>query len=127
MHRALSPAALRPPFARYSHGVVAEAPTRFLFTSGQLGVGDDDVIPADVEAQATLCFENIRAILAEGGMTFGDVVRFSAYVTDRAYFPIYGRVRDRYAPGGAFASTLIVVSGFTREAFKIEVEATAAA
>ena len=33
-----------------------------------------------------LCFENIKAILAEAGMTLADVVRFTAYVTDRAYF-----------------------------------------
>ena len=59
-------------------------------------------------------------------MSFADVVRFSAFVTDRAYFPIYGAVRSRYVDGDAFASTLVIVSGFTRPEFKIEVEATAA-
>jgi enamine deaminase RidA (YjgF/YER057c/UK114 family) len=73
-----------------------------------------------------LCFENIKAILAAAGMDFSDVVRFSAYVTDRTYFPVYGAVRSRYVAGDAFASTLIVVGGFTRPEFKIEVEATAA-
>jgi enamine deaminase RidA (YjgF/YER057c/UK114 family) len=126
MNRAVSPPHIRPPFARYSHGVVAPAGARLLFTSGQLGVAPDDAIPEDVEAQAVLCFENIQAILAEAEMSFADVVRFSAFVTDRAYFPVYGAVRSRYVAGDAFASTLIVVSGFTRPEFKIEVEATAA-
>jgi enamine deaminase RidA (YjgF/YER057c/UK114 family) len=58
-------------------------------------------------------------------MTMDDVVRFTAYVTDRAYFPIYGVVRSRYVPGNAFASTLVIVSGFTRPEFKVEVEVTA--
>jgi 2-iminobutanoate/2-iminopropanoate deaminase len=83
-------------------------------------------VPEDVEAQAVLCFENIGAILAEAGMGFADVVRFNAFVTDRAYFSVYGAVRSRYVAGEAFASTLVVVSGFTRPELKIEVEVTAA-
>jgi len=91
----------------------------------QLGVAPDDSVPEDAEAQAVLCFENIKAILAEAGMTLDDVVRFTAYVTDRAYFPVYGAVRSRYVSGNAFASTLVIVSGFTRPEFKVEVEVTA--
>jgi hypothetical protein len=34
-------------------------------------------------------------------------------------------VRSRYVPGNAFASTLVIVSGFTRPEFKVEVEITA--
>jgi 2-iminobutanoate/2-iminopropanoate deaminase len=126
MNRIVSPSGIRPPFARYSHGIVTPPGAQLLFTSGQLGVGSDDVVPDDIEAQAILCFENIGAILKAAGMTFADVVRFSAFVTDRAYFPVYGTVRSRYVTGSTFTSTLIVVSGFTRPEFKIEVEATAA-
>jgi enamine deaminase RidA (YjgF/YER057c/UK114 family) len=122
----LNPASIRAPFAAYSHGIALDPGARLVFASGQLGMGADDVIPEDVEAQAVLCFENIRAILAEAGMTMQDVVRFNAFVTDRAYFPVYGRVRSRYVTGDAFASTLVIVSGFTRPEFKVEVEVTAA-
>ena len=123
--RLLNPATIRAPFAAYSHGIVVPSGGRMLVTSGQLGVGPDDVIPGDVEAQCVLVFENLAAILADAGMTFADVIRFNAYVTDRAYFPIYGAVRGRYASGRGFASTLVIVSGFTRPEFKIEVELTA--
>jgi 2-iminobutanoate/2-iminopropanoate deaminase len=126
MHRPVSPAAIRAPFARYSHGVLVAPGARMLFASGQLGVAPDDTVPEDIEAQAVLCFENIGSILAEAKMSFADVVRFNAFVTDRAYFPVYGAVRSRYVTGDAFASTLVVVSGFTRPEFKIEVEVTAA-
>jgi 2-iminobutanoate/2-iminopropanoate deaminase len=126
MHRTVSPASIRAPFARYSHGVLVAPAARMLFASGQLGVAPDDSVPEDIEAQAVLCFENIRAILAEAKMSFADVVRFNAFVTDRAYFPVYGAVRSRYVTGDAFASTLVVVSGFTRPEFKIEIEVTAA-
>jgi len=125
-HQKLNPATIRAPLAAYSHGIAVPPGARLVFTSGQLGVGPDDAIPEDVEAQAMLCFENIKAILAEAGMTMQDVVRFNAFVTDRAYFPVYGRVRSRYVSGDAFASTLVIVSGFTRPEFKVEVEVTAA-
>jgi 2-iminobutanoate/2-iminopropanoate deaminase len=126
MPRKLNPTSIRAPFAAYSHGIAVPAGAEMVFTSGQLGVGPDDVIPEDVEAQAVLCFENIKAILAEAGMTMQDVIRFNAYVTDRAFFPVYGAVRSRYVSGNAFASTLVIVSGFTRPEFKVEVEVTAA-
>lgn len=123
--RAINPPTIRKPFARYSHAVVAPAGGRLLVASGQLGIGVDDRIPEDVEAQCVLCFENVKAILAEAGMGFQDVVRFTAFVTDRSYFPIYGAVRSRYVEGDAFASTLVIVSGFTLPEFKVEVEVTA--
>jgi 2-iminobutanoate/2-iminopropanoate deaminase len=123
----VNPASIRAPFAAYSHAVVVEAPRRMLFASGQLGVSPEDIIPEEIEAQAVLCFENIRAILAEAGMDFSHVVRFTAFVTDRAYFPVYGAVRSRYVSGNAFSSTLVIVSGFTRPEFKVEVEVTALA
>jgi len=126
MKRPLNPASIRAPFARYSHAVEVPA-GRIVFASGQLGVASDDTVPEDAEAQAVLCFENIKAILAEASMTLADVARFTAYVTDRAYFPVYGAVRGRYVAGNAFASTLVIVSGFTRPEFKVEVEVTAVA
>ena len=123
--QALNPATIRKPYARFSHGVLAPAGGRLLVTSGQLGVTANDEIPEDVEAQCVLCFENLKAILGDAGMTLDNVVRFTAFVTDRAYFPIYGAVRSRYVSGDAFASTLVIVSGFTLPEFKVEVEATA--
>ena len=126
LRRTLSPATIRKPFASYSHGLVVPPGATMLYSSGQLGVGPDDHVPDDVEAQCVLCFENLRAILHEGGMAFADVVRFNTFVTDRGMFPIVGAVRSRYAPGNAFTSTLVVVAGFTRPEFKVEIEITAA-
>jgi enamine deaminase RidA (YjgF/YER057c/UK114 family) len=59
-------------------------------------------------------------------MSFVDIVRINAYVTDRAHMDPYMRVRDRYVTQPPPASTLIIVSGFTRLEFKVEVEAIAA-
>jgi len=125
--RALSPASIKAPFARYSHGIAISAGQRLVFTSGQLGIRGDGIIPADCEAQADLCFANVAAILAEDGMTPADIVRINAYVTDRAHMQGYMRSRDRQFPGTPPASTLLIVSGFTRPEFVVEIEAIAAA
>ncbi len=125
MH-ALAPASIRAPFARYSHGIAVPAGARLVFTSGQLGIAADDTIPAGCAAQAELCFANIAAILAADGMTLADVVRINAYVTDRAHMADYMRVRDQQFPGSPPASTLMIVAGFTRPEFVVEVEAIAA-
>ena len=64
--------------------------------------------------------------LAEAGMSFSDLVRINAYVTDRAHMAPYMQVRDRYVAMPAPASTLMIVGGFTRPEFTVEIEALAA-
>lgn len=118
---------MRPPFARYSHGVEVPAGKRLVLVSGQLGVAPDDNVPEDAGAQAELCFANIAAVLAEAGMELADIVRINAYVTDRAYMRPYMDVRDRLVANPPPASTLMIVSGFTRPEFKVEIEVIAAA
>lgn len=125
----ITPPAIRPPFARYSHAVEVAAGARLLFASGQLGLNPDDTLPEGAEGQAERCFANLDAILSEAGMGRADVVRLNAFVTDRAHMAGYMAVRDRWcaeipAPP---ASTLVIVSGFTRPEFLVEVEMIAAA
>jgi enamine deaminase RidA (YjgF/YER057c/UK114 family) len=126
MLRHLVPSGIRKPFAKYSHAVEIKAGARLLFCSGQLGIAEDDVIPEDAAAQAELCFKAIGYCLAEAGMSFSDIVRINAYVIDRIYMAPYMQVRDRYAASPPPASTLMIVSGFTRSEFKVEIEALAA-
>jgi enamine deaminase RidA (YjgF/YER057c/UK114 family) len=127
--RMLSPPSIRPPFAAYAHGVEVPPGARLVVTSGQLGARPDDTVPEDAGEQARLCFANIAAILAEAGMGPADVIRINAFVTDRAHMRAYMDARDAWLAGVARlpASTLVIVAGFTRPEFKVEVEVTAAA
>ncbi len=125
--RALSPTSIKPPFARYSHGIAVPAGHRLVFVSGQLGLGADETVPMDCEAQADLCFANIAAILVEDRMTLANVVRLNAYVTAREHMQGYMRSRDRQFPGTPPASTLMIVKGFTKPEFVVEIEVVAAA
>lgn len=126
--KSLSPPAIRAPFARYSHGIEIAGPVRLVVLSGQLGVTADDVAPESAEDQSMLCFSNIEAILAEARMTRRHILRINAYVTDRAHMQGYMNARDAWlaAIDPPPASTLMIVAGFTRPEFKVEIEALAA-
>jgi 2-iminobutanoate/2-iminopropanoate deaminase len=124
--RRLNPKTIHPPFANYAHGLEVDAEARLIFCSGQLGVAPDGAVPPDVEGQARLCFRAIAAILAEGGMTLADCVRLNAYVSGREHLQGYMRVRDEFVPTPPPASTLMIVQGFARPEFVVEIEAVAA-
>ncbi|MGI9363778.1 MAG: RidA family protein [Rhizobiaceae bacterium] len=127
--KALSCDKIHPPFGHYSQGTEIPAGWRVVKTSGQLGIMLDGTIPEDAYSQACVCFESISRILAKATMSAGDVAHISAYVTDREHFGDYMRARDEFMGGvdRLPGSTLLIVSGFTRSEFKVEVEVTAAA
>ncbi|MGV1828788.1 RidA family protein [Agrobacterium vitis] len=126
MKKTFNPHSVRRPFGNYNHGLLVPAGASLLVTSGQLGIGVDDSIPNDLESQAVLCFVAIGAILAEAGMSYADVIRISGFVTRREDFAPYMAVRDRYTLEPKPVSTLLIVTGFTRPEFLVEVEVTAA-
>ena len=124
--RRLNPDAIHPPFANYAHGIEVDPGARLVFCSGQLGIGRDGVVPDDVEGQARLCFRAIVAILGEASMSLADVVRLNAYVASAQYLSGYMKVRDEFVGDPPPASTLMIVQGFARPEFKVEIEAVAA-
>ena len=127
--KSLLPTEIASPFARYSHGVEIPAGARLVRTSGQLGLAADGTVPQGAEAQAWICFENVKLILAEADMTPADICHISAYVTHRDHMAGYMAARDAFLPSDGVlpTSTLVIVSGFTRPEFVVEVEVWAAA
>jgi enamine deaminase RidA (YjgF/YER057c/UK114 family) len=126
MLRRITPAAICPPLANYSHAVEVPPNARWLYVSGQLGIAPDGTVPGSCAEQAEACFANLLAILAEGGMGAGDLVRLNTYLTDAADRAAYMAVRDRHVAAPPPASTLLVVRALARPEFKIEIEAIAA-
>ena len=124
--RALAPKSVAPPFGAYSHGLVGDF-SRLVVTSGQLGILPDGSVPPGCAEQTEICFAAIHSILSEAGLGMQHVLRVNAFVTRREQMQEYMRVRDR-----AFSqvepkpcSTLMIVSGFTRPEFLVEIEAIA--
>jgi 2-iminobutanoate/2-iminopropanoate deaminase len=126
MHKPLSPTTIHPPFSAYSNGVEVPAGQRLVFCAGQLGITKTGVIPPDAGGQAELCFDNIAAILAEAGLGLEHVVRINAFVTGREHLRPYMDVRNKRFGHPLPASTLMIVAGFARPEFFVEIEVVAA-
>lgn len=124
----IMPTTIAPPFARYAHGVEVPPDCRLIFTSGQLGLLPDGTVPQGAQLQAAVCFANIDAILGAAGAVRSHVVRINAFVTDRAHMHGYMAARDAWLVGQTRlpASTLVIVSGFSRPEFVVEIEVVAA-
>lgn len=127
--KSITPSDIRPPFARYAHGIEIPANHRLIQTSGQLGITPDDHIPDDPYDQAMICFDNISKILEVGHMSIEDIAHVTAYVTDRVHMAGYMAARDQVFQNKTElpSSTLLIVSGFTNPEFKVEVEVLASA
>jgi 2-iminobutanoate/2-iminopropanoate deaminase len=126
MHKPLSPTSIHPPFSFYSNGVEVPEGQKLVFCSGQLGITKDGTIPATAAEQADLAFDNVAAILAEAGLALEHVVRINAFVTGREHLRPYMDVRNKRFSLPLPASTLMVVSGFARPEFFVEIEVVAA-
>ena len=80
----------------------------------------------DFRAQATQCFENLKAALAAADARFEHVVKITAFFVDIANLPVFFEVRDRYVNTQAPpASTAVQIVKLAREDALFEVEAIA--
>ena len=118
-----------PPPRGYTMVVEASGPGRTLYIAGQLGMtpeGKFAGVPGDFRAQATQCFENLKAALASAGASFKDVVKITNFFTDMTHLPIFFEVRDKYVNTKAPpASTAIEISKLARDGALFEIEAIA--
>ena len=110
--------------SHYTDAVVAGD---LLFISGLVGVDRRGALVGgeDVASQARQVFENMRAVLAEAGCRFEDVVKVTVYVTDVDDRPKINPVRQEAFGDARPASTLVEVSRLAVPGAKVEIEAVA--
>jgi enamine deaminase RidA (YjgF/YER057c/UK114 family) len=127
-NRFINPGTMPPPRG-YTQVVESTGPGRTVYLSGQLGMtpgGAFAGMPGDFRAQATQCFENLKAGLAAVGGGFEHVVKITNFFTDMDHLPAFFEVRDGYVNTKAPpASTAIQVVRLAREGALFEVEAVA--
>ncbi|HWE19532.1 MAG TPA: RidA family protein [Hyphomicrobiaceae bacterium] len=109
-----------------AHGTEVPPNARLLFCNGQVGVRVDGTVPEDPREQIEVIFERIGIVLAASNMTFDDVVKFTAYVTNKSILDEYFRVRRRIMGDHNPPATLLVVQRFPRPGVEVEIEAIAA-
>ena len=113
----------------YTQVVETSSPGRTIYLSGQLGMTPEGAFagePGDFRAQATACFENLKAGLKSAGAGFEHVVKITNFFVDMAHLPVFFEVRDGFVNTKAPpASTAIQVGRLAREGALFEVEAVA--
>jgi enamine deaminase RidA (YjgF/YER057c/UK114 family) len=128
VHRFHNPSTM-PATRGYTHVVETSGAARTIYLSGQLGMTPDGKFAGaagDFRAQATQCFENLKAALAAVDAGFEHVVKVTCYFVDMAHLPIYFEVRDRYVDTKAPpASTAVQIVRLAREGALFEIEAIA--
>lgn len=109
----------------YSQAVETRAAERMLFVAGQVGVGPDGIIPADVAGQARNAVANLANVLAAAGMATADIVKVTIYLTDAADIDAFGTAAAPGLPQPPPAATLVVVKALAAPEMLVEIEAIA--
>lgn len=98
-----------------------------LYIAGQPGINlQTGEIPTDFEAQARLCFENMRTVLESAGSSMDRVVKTVVYLVDGSKFDLINQLYAEYFPGSPPTRSVPVI-GLPRKEFLISIEAVAAA
>lgn len=111
----------------YANGMLADG--RVLVTGGVIGWDETETLADGFVAQGRQIFENIRAILAEGGAEPRHLVRLTWYVVDMDEY--LANLRDlgrayREVFGSHFpAMALVQVVRLVEKQARLEIEATA--
>ena len=121
-----NPAAVKAPTG-YTHAIQITGDYRRLIISGQVGMALDGSVPSSGEGQIAQALANLRAVLTENGMTVQNIVKTTAFLTDRGLLDAYRQSRGAVFGDHAPASTLLFVAGLADPRWMVEIEAEAVA
>ena len=114
-----APAAIGP----YSQAVKANG---LVFTAGQIPLdpATGQVVEGDITAQTERVLQNLKAVLAEAGSSFDQVVKTTCFLTDLGNFAAFNEVYAAYFGAGVPARSTVEVSALPRGVL-VEVECIA--
>ncbi|WP_341705524.1 RidA family protein [Ferrovibrio sp.] len=112
------------PVGGYAHGCLAAEGRRILFVSGQIPAAPDGSIPPDFESQARNVWRNIESVLREAGMGLDNLVKITAFLTDRAHVLPNRKIRQEVLGDRRIAMSAII-AGTLDSDWLLEVEAIA--
>ena len=99
----------------------------FLFVSGQVALkpGTNDLANADIIEETHQVLQNMKAILAEAGMDFSNIVKTTIFLSDMALFSQVNEIYTIYFDGNFPARETVAVKGLPKNA-NVEISAIAA-
>lgn len=88
----------------------------FVFLSGQIPLVPETGLVADggLEAQAHQMFANIKAVLAEAGMSLSNVVKTTVFMTDLSQFAVFNAIYAEYFKAPYPARSCVEVSALPK-------------
>lgn len=114
-----APAALGP----YCHAKLVGGT---LYASGQLGLDPaTGTLPEGIQAQTRQSLENVGAVLAAAGMSYGDVVKTTVFLADMADFAAVNEIYAQYFKAEPPARSCVAVKTLPKNAL-VEIEVIAA-
>lgn len=113
------PAAIGP----YSHGVYAGG---LLFLSGQTPIdpATGALVEGGVSEQTGRVFANLEAVLGDAGLSMGDVVKCTVFLTSMDDFPAMNEVYGKHFEAPYPARSTVAVAGLPLGA-RVEIELVA--
>jgi len=114
------------PLSAHSDAVLIPPGAAILVSSGMLGMRQDGTIPESTEEQVEAAFDNVEAVLRAAGMTMGDIVKMTTFITDARYRDAFRAVRAKRVGDPPPASTRVVITSLSMPEMKVEIEIIAA-
>ena len=114
-----APAAIGP----YSQAIEANG---MVFLSGQLPVDPTtgEFVPGGITEQTTQCFENIKSVLAQAGLTTANIVKTTVFLSDMSLFAEMNAVYATYFEADFPARSAFAVKALPKGAL-VEIESIA--
>ena len=125
------------PAAAYAHGIEVVNAATWVFTSGVVPTNADGSVPSGLDAQASLVWSNILAIVGESGLTHSDIVSVTTYVVENeaeragggeltARLAVVMAARDAALQGHKPTRPLVRVPALARPEWRMEISVVAA-
>jgi enamine deaminase RidA (YjgF/YER057c/UK114 family) len=121
-----NPPAIADPIGTYSHGIEVSPNARWLYVAGQIGIRKDGSVPATIDEQSAVAWQNVVAILDAAGMKVTDIVKMTQFLVNLEDFPKYAATRAKFLAGHRPASTGLVIRSLVKPEYLVEVEVVAA-
>lgn len=108
----------------YSQAIKANG---FLFLSGQIPLDSitGEIVSGGIEVQTAQVLNNIRAVLAQEGLTFENVVKATVFLKDMNDFATMNRIYGQYFATEPPARSAVQVARLPRDV-SVEIEVIAA-
>jgi 2-iminobutanoate/2-iminopropanoate deaminase len=101
------------PIGPYSQAVMAG---NLLFMSGQVALkpGTGELAITDIIEETHQVMQNVKAVLAEAGMDFSNVVKTTIFLSDMALFGQVNEIYGKYFDGDFPARETVAVKGLPK-------------